>query len=498
MNIIKTNTDLPAVEISQVEVQVEVPVAEKRANVKPDPVSDTQDTSDMEATTKCIRKPTKKVSELLGGRASWSTAGRSALAPGIQQPTTDWTASVEECEEEHAFVAETGDAEALEPRSLAEAKSQPDWRLWEKAIEEELMTLRSAGTWEVVDEPVGVNVVGSKWVFKAKKDAAGNVVRYKARLVTQGFSQVPGVDYFDTFAPVARLASIRTVLAFVAAEDYETGQIDIKGAYLNGELTEEEVIFMRQPPGYEEVGADGRKRVIRLRKTLYGLKQAGRRWYHKLVEIMSKLGFSRCGGDQAVFFRLCERTNVLIIVLVHVDDCSIVGKTKTLIARFKVKIAKFVEITNLGELHWILGIEVQRIREEKKILLSQKSYIDSILRRYNFDDLKPVSTPMDPNTRLTSAQSPSTTEELGAMRNIPYHEAVGSLMYAMLGTRPDICFAIQTVSRFNSKPGLAHWEAVKRIYRYLKGTKELWLGYGGVARELVGFVDADGSMGKDR
>src|ERR1700678_1210491 len=119
--------------------------------------------------------------------------------------------------------------------------------------------LKAAGTWEIVDVPKGVNVVGSKWVFQAKKDAAGNVVRYKARLVAQGFSQVPGVDYFDTFAPVACLASIRTVLAFAAAEDYETGQIDIKGAYLNGELTNDEVIFMRQPPGYEEVGADGRK-----------------------------------------------------------------------------------------------------------------------------------------------------------------------------------------------------------------------------------------------
>jgi hypothetical protein len=119
---------------------------------------------------------------------------------------------------------------------------------------------------------------------------------------------------------------------FAAAEDYETGQIDIKCAYLNGELTENKVIFMKQAPGYEEVGEDGRKKVLRLWKTLYRLKQAGRRWYHKLVDIMSKLGFSRCGGDQAVFFRKCERTNVLIVVLVHVNDCSIVGKTKALIA----------------------------------------------------------------------------------------------------------------------------------------------------------------------
>src|ERR1700678_1302435 len=447
--IVNTDANLPPVPENPAPV-INMPAVDS------DPASDAPDNSDAETSAKRVRKPSKKIADLLGGQGSWSTSSKSTLAPGMQQPSPDWTASVEKCADEYAFVAETSNAEALEPRSLKEAQSRPDWPLWEKAIEEELATLKAAGTWEVVDAPEGVNIVGSKWVFRAKKDAAGNIVRYKARLVAQGFSQVPGVDYFDTFAPVARLASIRTVLAFAAAEDYETGQIDIKGAYSNGELTNDEVIFMRQPPGYEEVGADGRKRVMRVRKTLYGLKQAGRRWYHKLVEIMSKLGFSRCGGDQAVFFRRCERTNMLIIVLVHVDDCSIVGKTKALIARFKLEIAKFVAITDLGELHWILGIEVRRIREERKLLLSQKSYINSILRRYGFDDLKPVSTPMNPNTRLTSTQSPSTTEEIAAMRNIPYHEAVGSLMYATLGTKPDICFAVQTVSRFNSKPGLAH------------------------------------------
>src|SRR5271168_4197366 len=124
--------------------------------------------------------------------------------------------------------------------------------------------------------------------------------------------------------------------------------------------------------------------------------------------------------------------------------------------------------------------------------------IDSILQCYGFEDLKPVSTPMDPSNWLTSTQSPSTTEEVAALCHVPYHEAVGSLMYATLGTRPDICFAVQTVSRFNSKPGLAHWEAVKRIFRYLKGTKDLWLGYGGVTKELVGYADAGGSMAEDR
>jgi hypothetical protein len=185
-------------------------------------------------------------------------------------------------------------------------------------------------------------------------------------------------------------------------------------------------------------------------------------------------------------------------VLVHVDDCTIAGTSITLILRFKIEIAKFVTITDLGELHWILGIEVKRVRENRTIHLSQRSYIESMLRRYGFEDLKPVSLPMETSIRLTSAQSPSTTQEIAHMRNIPYQEAVGSLMYASLGTRPDITYAVQTVSRFSKNPGQAHWEAVKRIFRYLKGTKEFWLTYGGQKKEFKGYADADGSMAEDR
>jgi len=447
---------------------------------------------DPEPREKRARKPSQRVQDILEGRAE-----SSKVARGVQLPTqeveggqsADWV-------DEYALAAEIGETEALEPRTLAEARKRPDWHLWEKAIQEELATLKTAGTWELVDAPEDANIVGSKWVFRAKKDAAGNVVRYKARLVAQGFSQVPGVDYFDTFAPVARLASIRAVLAFAAAENYETGQIDIKGAYLNGELTNDEVIYMKQPPGYSVSDPKGKVLVCRLRKTLYGLKQSGRRWYQKLVSIMEKLGFKRCQVDQAVFFRRGGKK--LIIVLVHVDDCTITANTTSLITGFKTEIAKHVDITDLGDLHWILGIEVQRIREERRILLSQRSYIDSILRRYGLDDLKPVSIPMDPNVRLTSAQSPKSTEDFARMRNIPYHEAVGSLMYASLGTRPDITYAVQTLSRFSTNPGIEHWEAVKRVFRYLKGTKEMWLSYGGQRRELEGYADADGSMAEDR
>jgi len=280
-----------------------------------------------------------------------------------------------------------------------------------------------------------------------------------------------------------------------AAEDLELHQIDIKGAYLNGELTGCEVIFMQQPPGYHAPGSA--KLVCRLRKTLYGLKQSGRRWYQKLVEIMlTHLGFSRCDVDQAVFF--WREGRAIIIVLVHVDDCTIAATSITLIADFKARISEHVDITNFGELHWLLGIEIKRDQERRTIHLSQRSYIDSILRRYGLQDLKPVSIPMNTSIRLTTAQSPSTTAKFAQMRDVPYHEAVGSFMYTTLGTRPDIAFAVQTVSRFSTKPGSTHWEAVKQIFRYLKGTADLWLTYGISKMDLRGYADADGSMAEDR
>ncbi len=223
----------------------------------------------------------------------------------------------------------TADAEALEPRSLAEVKRQPDWPLWEGAIREELATLKAAGTWEIVDKPVGANIVGSKWVFRIKKDAEGGIVKFKACLVAQGFSQVPGIDYFNTYAPVARLASIRSILAMAAALDLELHQVDIKGTYLNGKPTDKEIIYMHQPPGYPEPGSHPGQ-VCRLVKTLYGLKQSGRRWYQHLIEILvKKLGFKQCDIDQAMFYK--QEGQNLTVIAVHVDDCTIAASSLRLV-----------------------------------------------------------------------------------------------------------------------------------------------------------------------
>lgn len=236
------------------------------------------------------------------------------------------------------MLAEISETEAIEPQTLTEANHHPDWPLWEKAIEEELETLWKAGTWEHTEPPPGANIISSKWVFCAKKDAAGNVIWYKAHLVSQGFSQVPGVDYFDTFTPVAKLASICAVLAIATAKDLEMHQIDMKGAYLNRELTNWEVIYMQQPPSYHTKSS---KLICYLRKTLYGLNQSGRRWYQKLVEnMMTHLGFQRSKVNQAVFF--CRKGKSVTIMLVHVNDCTITASSMTLINDFKLRISQHV------------------------------------------------------------------------------------------------------------------------------------------------------------
>ena len=341
---------------------------------------------------KQICKPSQHVADILTGR------GQPAVPRGVQLPTeiidsvplpdltdpldVDNVAAaylmtiVEDsddvlCAVDFAMAMEgvTAESEALEPSSLAEAHHHPDWLQWEAGIREELATLQAAGTWELVDVPRGANVVGSKWVFHAKKDAAGNVVGHKARLVAQGYSQVKGVDYFDTFAPVATLASIQTVLTMAARSNLELHQIDIKGTYLNGTLTNDEVIYMRQPPGFES--ADHPHQVCHLRKMLYGLKQSGHRWYQQLVEILvDEMGFTQCSVDQAVYFRR-RKPSELVIIVVHVDYCTIAAMTLQEIDEFKRDIRKHVKITDLGELHWLLGIEVMRNRDEHTVSLCQ-------------------------------------------------------------------------------------------------------------------------------
>jgi reverse transcriptase-like protein len=296
------------------------------------------------------------------------------------------------------------------------------------------------------------------------------------------------MEYYETYSPVARLASFRLLMAIAARNGWALDNFDFDQAFLNSKLGEDEVIYLEQPPGYET--KDRKEWVYRLLKSLYGLKQGSRNWYDTLHKAMVELGFTRSEADRGIFFKRIGKD--ILIVGVHVDDGMVTGNNTALIKRFKVDINKKYRITDLGPVYSLLGIKATRDLINKTISLSQQAYVESIITKYNFDDLKPSATPMDPSAPLSKSQSPTKLEDIAKMRNVPYREAVGSLMYAAMGTRPDIAFATSTVAQYSENPGWKHWEAVKRIYRYLLGTKNLELTYGGERRGLVGYVDADG------
>ncbi|GBE86172.1 hypothetical protein SCP_0900490 [Sparassis crispa] len=382
--------------------------------------------------------------------------------------------------------------EGQEPRSLEEAMQSPDWPQWQKAIEKEMRNLRDHHTYDLVEPPENTNVVGSKFVFRIKRNANGKIESYKARLVAQGFSQIPGIDFNDTFAPVAKLASIRIILALAAHHDWDVHQMDVKGAYLNADLEEE--IFMKQPPGQAE---RGKEHWVCVRHAIYGLKQSGRQWFKKMCAALDEMGLSRSLVDHCVFYLDEDDDSVTLIIALSVDDTTIAG-TNNAVLWFKTEISKRFEMTDLGEMHWILGIEVRRDRAARTLSLSQRAYIDGLMARFNLEDAKPLSAPLEPGAILSIRQCPSTPREFEDMRNVPYREAIGSLMYAALGTRPDIAFAVTALSQFMQNPGRAHWEAAKRVLRYLKSTREKWLTYGLTRDGVEGFSDADWGSSEHR
>jgi hypothetical protein len=204
----------------------------------------------------------------------------------------------------------------------------------------------------------------------------------------------------------------------------------------------------------------------------------------------------QCAADHAVFYARDDEH--LTILAIHVDDCTISGSSPEHLERYKERIAATFKMTDLGPVSWLLGIEIKRNREARSISLSQQSYITSILQRYNFSDAKPIAMPMDPNVQLTTEHRAISIKDIAAMKHIPYREAVGSLMWAAVGTRPDIAFPVGILSKFLDNPGPAHWEAVKRVFRYLQGTKDWRLTYGAGKRGLEGYSDADGMSQEHR
>ena len=338
----------------------------------------------------------------------------------------------------------------------------------------------------------------SKIVLKEKHDGDGNIVKLKARIVAKGFDQVPGQDYELTFASVAKFTTLRMLLSIVAHEDWELHQVDVVGAYLQGDLDEE--IYMEVPEGVKEKGKEGW--YWKLTKALYGLKQAGHQWKKKLNEIMGKLSLKKSQADDCLYIHH-EDGVVALLVLAYVDDMAVAGKNLVHVREFKKNIARHVEITDLGELHYILGIQIKRDCTARTISLNQTAYIRDVLERFGMENSNPVSTPLNTKECLSAAQSPQTTEEKKAYLEyaggLVYIQIVGSIIYVMQ-TRPDVLHAVGVLSQFSANPGKTHLESLKRVLRYLKGTAHytLILGRQGMnSVDLVGWTDSDWAQDPD-
>ena len=381
---------------------------------------------------------------------------------------------------EHANVAY-----ARDPSTMEEAMRSPDASKWEQAMREEFGSLMSKGTWELCPLPSDRTSVGCKWVFCTKRDALGEVVRHKARLVAKGYSQVEGLDFHETFAPVAKFCTIRCAVAIGAAMDLEMHQMDVITAFLNPTL--DVVIYMDQPKGFVQQGREHLK--CKLKKAIYGLRQSGRAWYMDVDALFAREGFRRSHADHSLYIK--QTSEYLVIVIVYVDDLIIMANTMSKMEEVKAMLKKEYDMKDLGELHYCLAVEFQRQRVDRTITMCQSKFVAQVLKRFNMEGCKPVGTPLDVSHKMVKLSTEEFEKVRVEMQDVPYKEAVGSLMYAMVATRPDLAFPMSVVSQHMAKSGPLHWAGVKRIMRYLQGTLEAKLVLGGKSLALKGYCDAD-------
>lgn len=367
-------------------------------------------------------------------------------------------------------------AEIDEPGSFSQAINSPDKQHWEQAMKKEIASLKENSTWSLVELPIGRKAISNRWIYRVKRNAEGKISRYKARLVVRGFSQREGIDFNETFSPVARFDTIRTVLSIAANEGLQLAQFDVETAFLNGII--EENIYMDQPEGFK----DNTNRVCKLHKSLYGLKQSPRIWNDTFKNVMNDLGFQQSVADPCMFY--CTSDTEKLIVVLYVDDGLVVGTSKTTINEFLTNLASKFKIT-IESSSSFLNISIGR-QDDGSIFIGQKAYAESILKRFNLEDANPVSTAIEKG-QLSNID---VDEEL---INIPYREAVGCLMYLAVATRPDIAYAVNFASQFLEKPGQQHWAIVKRIFKYIKGTSRLGIRYDAASKTgmLEAYSDAD-------
>jgi hypothetical protein len=363
-------------------------------------------------------------------------------------------------------------------------------------MHEELQSLKAKGVYEEIDDlPPGRKAVHCKWVLHVKRDKTGHISRFKARLVAKGFTQIPGQDFTFTFAPVARWDSIRSLLCIAALNDHELRQLDVKTAYLNGPLDEE--IYMRTPEGFPFSSP-----YWRLRKGLYGLRQAGRQWYLTLHDAYSDLGFTRCESDWSVYTRRSSSSSFSMSAT-SVDDILLASNSKEESDLAASQINSKFTTTDGGDADWILGCRITRCRSKRLLMIDQEQFVLSILRQYNLDRCNHTTTPL-PTERLTTDMCPKTDAERLQVASAPFKDycaIVGKCMYLSTCTRPDISYAVRELARFMSNYGPKHYAAAKHLLRYLKGSSSWGIIYGDVQNMTPifrSFADSDWATSDNR
>lgn len=364
------------------------------------------------------------------------------------------------------------------PKTYQEMKSSVNRVKWEQAVRDEINSLEINETWTLVQKPEKKNIIECKWVFAIKHDEHGNPIKYKARLVAKGFSQKFMHDYDETFAPVARIGSFRFLLAFANQFKLLIHHMDVKTAFLNGILKEE--IYMKVPEGI--TGKENH--VCKLNKAIYGLKQAARCWYELFDRTLKEQGFKSSSVDPCIY--VLDKGSVLrnIYIVLYVDDLVIATANAETMNNLKHYLMNRFKMIDLKEIRLFLGIKIER--ENDTISLDQSAYIRTILNKYKMDECNPVSTPLETKLNYEALNSDE-------KYNAPCRNVIGSLMYVMLCTRPDISTAVNILSRYLNKNNKVLWQYLKRVLRYLKGTMNLKLTYSRTKFVYIlnGYVDSD-------
>ena len=366
----------------------------------------------------------------------------------------------------------------IEPNTIDEAMKMPEAKMWKQAADEEMLAHSTMNTWKLVPLPEGRKTVGCKWVFRVKNKPNGTIEKFKARLVAKGFTQQPGTDFSETFAPVVRLNNLRSLLAYAIQNKLLIHQMDIITAFLHGHLQEE--VYMEQPPGYVKEGQENL--VCLLQRSLYGLKQSPRCWNDTFCDYMKELGFIPLKSDCCIF----KKEDPLVFIALYVDDIIPITENIDVMNSVKCDIARRFPVKDMGPLHYVLSISCVQDDENGRIGLCQEMYIDKLISKFGLTDAVPVSTPSDINVTLMKHDGVSKSVDKSY-----YQSLVGSLLYVALSTRPDIQYAVSAVAKYNANPDQSHLTAAKRILRYLKQTKHLMLWYGQSDEKLIGYSDSD-------